>query len=354
MAPEKKTLPLRVLPCLRQDGKVRYPNKDHVEAPSIAMFRNNLTALSQYRNLLFIAYLDQIYVYAPNFPDQNINTEPQLIINLPRSRPGLRGYLDPSRPHAINHLIIGDIGEEEVVVVACDDGDVISYTVRSISLVIDERAMTVFSPDLYQNQRFNCHRKSDRANLILPRADPQGFRVLAPWFHENVGASAWGLATHKGAMLLAVSSNTKEIDVFAPALSRKGNRAFRSTYSPPKRMERYTACDPIALRNRSLGIKVTLRGHAANIPNIAFCDNSLDLEGNYLASTDIDGYTIVWDIRNGTRVLETIGSTGPRKSNSVPTSCSSTHFRKSDARGWAVACLDPRTSRLRYVAQESI
>lgn len=42
MGSEKKPLPLRVLPCSRQDGKVRYPNKEDVETPSIAMFRNNL------------------------------------------------------------------------------------------------------------------------------------------------------------------------------------------------------------------------------------------------------------------------------------------------------------------------
>lgn len=310
------------------------------------MFRNNLTAFSQYRNLLFVAYVDEIYVYTPSFPEQTIATKPKLVIELPRSRPNLRGYLDPSRPHAVNHLIVGDMGDEEFVVVACDDGDVISYTVRSISLAIKEGAKTVLVPDAYEDHKLKRYRRSGWANLILPVAEPHrtsGFRVLAAWFHENVGASAWGLATHKGAKLLAVSSNTKEINIFAPSLSPDppperhvdeklwdSKQAFRSTCPRPRAMERYKAWEKqnsVALRDRSLGSKVTLRGHVANIPSIAFCDNKLDPEGSYLASTDIDGYTSVWDVWRGTRILET--------RNASP-----------HERGWAVACLDPQNSRL--------
>lgn len=232
--------------------------------------------------------------------------------------------MDPSRPHGINHLIVGDIGDEEVVVVACDDGDVISYNVRSISLAINEGAKIVFEPDPYEDKKLRRYRQSGWANVILPVVDPHrtpGFRILAAWFHENVGESAWGLATHKAARLLAVSSNTKKIDVFAPSLGPDGTQAFRSTYGPPRRLERYTAWETknsAALKDRSLGKKISLRGHVANIPNIAFCDNALDPEGRYLASTDIDGYTFVWDIWGGIRILETLGNAGPRKSIKPP------------------------------------
>lgn len=281
------------------------------------------TAFSQYRNLLFVAYVDQIYVYTPSFPEQTITAKPELVIDLPRSRPCLRGYLDPSRPHDVNHLIVGDMGDEEVVVVACDDGDVISYNVRSISLAIDERAETVFEPDPHEGRKLKRYRESGWADFVPPVADPHrtpGFRVLAAWFHENVGASAWGLATHRLSKLLAVSSNTKEINVFAPSLSPDWNRPFRSKHPPLKSVERYTAWEtknPTVLRDRSLGRKFTFRGHAANIPNIAFCDNNLDPGGSYLASTDIDGYTIVWNIWSGARILETLGNAGPRKPSKV-------------------------------------
>ncbi|CAD6579299.1 MAG: hypothetical protein ASARMPREDX12_009120 [Alectoria sarmentosa] len=320
-------------------------SKEDVKAPSIAMFRNNLSALSQYRNLLFVAYVDEVYVYTPGFPEQTIAIKPELVIDLPRSRPDLRGYLDPSRPHAVNHLIVGDIGNEEILVVACDDGDVISYTVRSICLAIDEGAKTVFAPDPYEDHKLKRYRQSGWINLILPVVDPHrtpGFRVLAAWFHENVGASAWGLATHKRAKLLAVSSNTKEINIFAPALwqdslsERQGNgnmdwnRAFHSP-SASETMERYTTWwtrKLIAQRDRSLGRKVTLSGHVAHIPNIAFFDNDLDPDGSYLASTDIDGCTLIWDIWGHAPILESSANAWP------------------NVRGWGVACLDPQTSRL--------
>ena len=222
--------------------------------------------------------------------------------------------MDPTRPHAVNHLMIGDIGDEEVVVVACDDGDVISYTVRSLCLAINEGAKTVFEPDPFDIQILKRYSETGRANLFLPVTDPErtlAYRVLPAWFHENVGASAWGLATHKNSRLLAVSSNTKEIIVFAPSLSSKWSKPFRSKHPSLKTGERYMTCEPwgsTAFRDRSYGRKTVLRGHAANIPNIAFCDNSLDSDGNYLASTDIDGCTIVWDIRSGIRILETTGN----------------------------------------------
>lgn len=265
-----------------------------------------------------------IYVYTPSFPEQTITTKPELIIRLSRSRPGLTGYLDPSRPHAVNHLIVGEIGDEEVVVVACDDGDVVSYTVRSIALAIEEKAKLGFGPS----------------------------RTLAAWFHENVGASAWGLATHKRTMLLAVSSNTRKIDVFAPSLSSELHGGFRWANPPPGMIERFGVWETksfISLRDRSIGRRVTLRGPEANIPNIAFGDNISDPEGRYLASTDIDGYTMIWDIWRGTRIFQKLGNAGPRKSNKLSHYSCFSHLNFPDARGWGIACLDPRTSRLRYV-----
>ena len=257
-----------------------------------------------------------IHVYTPSFPEQIITTKPELIITLGRSRPGLTGYLDMSRPHAVNHLIVGDIGDEEVVVVACDDGDVISYTVRSISLAIDEKAETVFGHEPSRKQGITSTGLTGWTNMILPVVGPNeclGCRILAPWFHENVGASAWGLATHKQAMLLAVSSNSKDVHVFAPSL------AVPKTNPGPQTLQRFTPWrNGSAIRDRTVGRIVTLQGHAANIPNIAFCDNTLDLGGMYLTSTDIDGHTIIWDIWRGARIIEIYQFQGACKPNGVP------------------------------------
>lgn len=276
--------------------------------------------MSQYRNLLFVAYIDVIYVYTPSFPEQLITTEPKISIDLERSRPGLTGYIDPQWPHAVNHLIVSDIGNEEVLVVACDDGDIISYTVRSISLAIDEGAKRVLGPQRNGDQAIERSRLSGWTNMILPNVDPYssaGCRVLVAWFHENVGVSAWGLATHKRARLLAVSSNTKNIHVFFPSLSSERHGAFRQTYPYPEQIEGLTAWQnsgPTPLVDRSLDRSIILQGHAANIPSIAFCDNASDPAGKYLVSTDIHGYTIIWDIWRGARIIEISGYHGPRKS----------------------------------------
>ena len=264
-----------------------------------------------------------IHVYSPSFPDQIITTKPDLVIALGRSRPNLTGYMDERRPHAVNHLIVGDIGDEEVVVVACDDGDVISHTVRSISLAIDEKAQTV----LGESFREKGHKFSGPMgfnNSILPVVCPNerfDIRTLAPWFHENVGASAWGLATHKHAMLLAVSSNTKDVHVFAPSLSSERHEAAPKADQDPQMLERFTAWkngSAATLEDRSIGRKVTLEGHMTNIPSIAFCDNTLDVEGTYLESTDIDGHINVWDIWRGAPVIEFFEGHGACKSKEAP------------------------------------
>ena len=224
----------------------------------------------------------------------------------------------------MNHLIVGDIGDEEVVVVACDDGDVISYSVRSISLAIEEKAETVFGYEPFRDKEVTWTGPMGWTNMILPAVGPNeclACRTLAPWFHENVGASAWGLATHKHAMLLAVSSNIKDIHVFAPSLSSERHEAVPKSYPDPQTLERFTDSEigsATTLTDRSIGRKVTLQGHAANIPSIAFCDNTLDREGMYLTSTDIDGHTIIWDIWRGTRIIEFFEDQDARKSNEVP------------------------------------
>lgn len=169
------------------------------------------------------------------------------------------------------------------MVVACDDGDIISYSARSISLAIER---------------------------VVPLADP--------WFLRNVGASAWGLAIHKEARLLAVSSNTHRVDVFAPALWAPGYREGCNHGEDPdggyfREPSRRPAVDPWfsvvdwTPGNRYDSTHISLLAHDANIPNIAFCNTDLDPEGRYLLSTDIDGYTFVWDIYRGVTVFSRQG-----------------------------------------------
>ena len=255
---------------------------------------------------------------------------PALIIQYPGNASNRKGYLNPSRPHDANHIIIGDIGDEEVLVVACDDGDIISYTVQSIYSAIDIGAKIVYGPDAYQHGRLKRwgHENSTLPNLTYPNTDPnwtKECRLLAPWFHENVGESAWGLATHKNAMLLAVSSNTMEITIFAPPLCPEGSGSLHWTCYPPPTYEAYTSWGreplPITLQDRELGRTITLRGHTTNIPNVAFCDNNLDLEGRYLVSTDINSCVIVWDIWRRIQVFVVPINPGSSKSAKTLTPC---------------------------------
>ena len=213
-----------------------------------------------------------------------MSENPDLIVDLPESRPGLHGTLDVFSGHVVNHVIIGDLGNEEILIAACDDGDVISYTTRSISLAIEQAT---------------C--------------------LGEPWFLQNVGSSAWGLAIHKDARLIAVSSNTKRIEVFAPALKRSespdsrlnetdGFEEFTNSAGSTMPPNHWTSVLSATPNDRVYNRKIILDGHATNIPNIAFCNTGLDREGRYLASTDIENKTFIWDVYRGVTLLEHYGN----------------------------------------------
>ena len=250
-----------------------------------------MTALSQYHNLYFVAYVDSIHVFEPEFPHQVVPTEPVLVINLPASRPNLRGYINHRKPQAANHIITRNLGDEEILLIACDSGDVIGYTTRSI------------------------------VKTVLHRRTISGYRtcvVPSPFFHENVGDSAWGLDVHQNARLIAASCNTKEITIFAFALAQDGDNAgssrdheFKSTTQEDvvgtlsrKRMQAplsplwKTNYQDDWKHNRAQGnVAFPLRGHSANIPNISFLNSSDDKDaGPYLVSTDIYGKVALWNV----------------------------------------------------------
>lgn len=259
--------------------------------------------MSQCENILFVAYLDKIHVFRPEFPLQSLPKVPELIVDLPESRTGRGGHLDLSRPHAVNHLMVGDLGNEEILVAACDDGDVISYTIHSITRSI-ERARA----------------NDGQSHRVPPVVDDQCRReypAAKPWFLENVGQSAWGLAIHKEARFLAVSSNTQLIDIFAPALINPSILKSDTTWDEYSRHSTdYCAGDDMwktlafyAPSHRMDNLRIRLYGHTTNIPNITFAD--VDHQGRYLASTDIEGHTFIWDIYSGSAIFRFQSSTLP-------------------------------------------
>ncbi len=139
--------------------------------------------------LYFVAYQDKIHVTIPRGLQQTIPSRADLILDLPTSVNGFRigGYIDPVCPHAVNNIRLGNLGEIEILLIACDDGDVIAYYTHLLS----------------RESRLS------RADGLSPNG------ITKPFFHENVGISAWGLAIHDKSRLIAVGSNNREVTVFA-------------------------------------------------------------------------------------------------------------------------------------------
>jgi hypothetical protein len=155
--------------------------------PRLARWRSNLSALSQKYNvrdhlehypghqlttqiqLYFAASTDKIHITAPRGLRQTIPGIPDLILDIPRTAAAIKlgGYIDESIPHCVNHIKIGNLGNLEVLLIACDDGDVIAYYTHVLPEEIRSRD---------------------------PRIAQAPLSHAIPFFHENVGSSVWGLA----------------------------------------------------------------------------------------------------------------------------------------------------------------
>lgn len=246
-----------------------------------------------------------------------------------------------------------------MIVAVCDDGDVIAYTTRSVRETI-ENAM--------------IDNEEELPNTATVK------RIL----FRNVVKSAWGIAIHKDARLIAVSANTHKITVFAFALYREpllfksgflndrevlfnpnvpddegpfqplsdhsgdkdGLQSIRFRYGPNEWISATPFSHLIILRSR-YNLEITLEGHRNNIPDIAFCNTAADLAGRYLVSTDLNGTTLVWDIwrrkilANLTSQHNLLSKYKPFKNQ--PQDGLAPHA--ATELGWCVACLDPQSFR---------
>ena len=132
-----------------------------------------------------------------------------------------------------------------------------------------------------------------------------------PFLLENVGRSAWGLAIHQEARLIAASANTRDIMIFAFALGHGSSAGSDSDISDEfadmdlikENMDWNRVDGPYDSEQRySKNLIIRLSGHITNIPSIAFCDGEGDQTGKYLVSTDIYGSIFVWDVWQQKRV----------------------------------------------------
>ena len=201
-------------------------------------------------------------------------------------------------------MLIGKLGEQEILLCACDDGDVVAYYTSAIAATINA--------------------VSDYGYEESKATDS----FLKPMLLRNLGKSAWGLAVHTQGRLIAASCNSHNITVFSFALKL-----------PEFGLEEYgnDRLQEIILR-RERDTEYRLTGHRFNIPNISFLNSDSDLEGRYLVSTDLTGVILLWDLHQR-KTIEKINSR------------SSPDFL-SQRMGWSVVCVVPASARCANSSEE--
>jgi hypothetical protein len=213
--------------------------------------------MSQRYNLYFAAYESRIFVYRPRSSPILLTPEPELILatspdDVDRRIPPSQDYM---HPHQSNAMRTGFLGQKEILAIVYDDGAVYAFYIDTIAAYIE-------------NTTFDTVKGKSNA-LPIPE----------PFFKDNAGYSAWGLAIHQASRLIAVSTNHKEIVVFAFGLSRCG--------IPPTTVTNVSARYAFR-RSRTLRIVLVLDAGADNIPNISFLDNP-DGTAQKICGTDIRG-----------------------------------------------------------------
>ncbi|KIW20594.1 hypothetical protein PV08_01169 [Exophiala spinifera] len=332
------------LTCL-ETGSSRFTRDGIYRPPPVAFWRNNLTALSQRYNLYFVALRDAFAVYRPEFPFQRLHWLPSLVIPPELANPSAQGYIDPHHPHNINHIMVDDLGSEEILLLSTDSGNLTAYFTKAIDEAIRK--------DPY---RFSTNARSDCVGV---RA------FFTQWVYE----SAWGLSIHSKARMIAVSANTpnhvpsddpcSKITVFAFALTEHGSgypilqidahansQLDVSDLGLQQDWEEWDCRRPDSgppPRNRNYKITLGgLEGHNDNVPSISFVNTDDDPDGRWLLSTDIRGEMKMWQIWRGL-CLRTWSFAEKRMRGG---------FQSRREGGWIVAALDSRAFRSAWTMEQ--
>jgi hypothetical protein len=232
-------------------------------------WRCDLTALSQLYNLYFVACNDKLLVYQPEFPDQTFASEPKLILEPPATSPYLYPGIDDEDPHSITRILVESLGNEEILLGTCDDGDFFVYRIESI-----RKALGVMSLEEW------------------PGCGPE----VSLFLHQNMGASAWGLAVHREARMIAVSANTHEVRVLAFALANEDGEQLESDSMDERIRDDETDPHPDDFPfPRKHDHHFTLEANH-NVPSVSFNNNDQDPAGQWLYGTCITGEVWLWDL----------------------------------------------------------
>jgi hypothetical protein len=292
--------------------------------------------------LYFAAYQDRIYVYQPRRCGPQILPPPSLILHPRPSKIAAKVdavAIDFHFPHQINHLIVGNLGDLEIVLFAFDDGDVAAYYTHSIARCI----------------------RANNANQMARGGSPTSRGHLQPslFFHENVLKSAWGLAIHSQSRMIAVGSNLHEVTVFAFALTMtptSNGAGFPAADNSPTlpRGEALKKERRFPTRTTTWRIVLPLGPYGSNIPNLAFVDDEKG-DADKIAAIDILGNIWFLDIWTQSQPVQL----GPRRISRdsvfqyvfyfhhIPSSpyrfkCANLIIVRSDG-GWSVLVLPFRT-----------
>lgn len=192
-------------------------------------------------------------------------------------------------PHSINNLATGHLGNEEIIVACCDDGEVYAYYTREIAEWISS-----------QDRSPLPHPSGPKRSRLPPSKPPAHF------FRDNVGITAWGLAIHRKSRLIAVSSNRREVTVFAFALEEHSKNRRRSSQGPEEDPLRDGPAAFVRRRSKNWRIVLALGHHANNVPNICFLDDE-EGEAEKVSAVDIDGFTWIADIWNACQPVICVG-----------------------------------------------
>lgn len=247
-----------------------------------------------------------------------MGSQAELVIKPVMKTPLADGYIDRTTPHTINAILVDDLGRDEILLLATDSGNVCGYHVEAIYSAIER-----------------CTKSGYKRPF-------DGTEVNA-FFVENVGMSAWGLATHKYARLIAISANTGQITVYAFALvdhaadsddfvessETLALTADQNWVAIDSRKQLKELQKHMPRNHRTRNLRLTYRGHFDNIPCVSFANFDLDADGLWMVSTDISNRVILWRIWDDLWPRRVYYPGHPM--NNPP------------QRGWNVIPLDPRT-----------
>jgi hypothetical protein len=227
---------LSIKPLSAHRFRPEFPN-----VHSRSHLRKNLTALSHRYNLYFVAQRDVILVSSTWYPEFHLQEHVEILVPVQGTGDG---HIDVQYPHQINHLVVEQLGTQEVLIVACDDGTIAIWHTFPISI-------------------WDTSKRYDRPPVVL----------------EDLEESAWGIAVHRKSRKIAFTSNSYTVHVLEMALedNEDTNKSCSMHKSRQENMMRY------------------FKATEYNLPCVAFCNTGDDPLGRYVMCGDITGKMMIWD-----------------------------------------------------------